>query len=191
MRTFILAPLIFTLFCTHLAAQFEPGDEENNYRYKFGIKFSAERAGWRVQSQKLFTVFNGGLQFVGRIKKSAWSTETGLYLTTKIPEVNSESLRYRYLNIPLNLRWDKNSLYLAGGVFTDYLILINNGQSAYDPTDPDRAPSFGINGAVGYEQKLNENVNFLLEFRSFRTIYDSQSAAFISFGLSVGLNYSR
>jgi hypothetical protein len=185
-----IRPLIFILFifsCCFVSAQ-------NRYKkkggYKVGAKFSAERAGWRNNNPKLYPVYNGGFQFVGNFGRSPWSLETGLYLTTKIPDFTAESVKYRFLNLPVNIRWDNNGFYFSAGVFTDYLIFINTGHGVNDPLDPARKPSFGLNGAVGYEKNIYKNINVLFELRGFRTIVEADYTGFSSYGLAVGLNYA-
>ena len=186
-RTRLLILVYCTLACVLLVAQ--PASLQPP-RFKWGFKFSSEWAGFRNYSMRLYRVQNGGIQSVIRLGKSNWSLETGLYFNTKIPELWNEKIKYRYLNLPLNIRYDKKGFYFSAGFFADYLVRCVPDQEFYNVNNVARNYGAGVNGAIGYERKIYRKINLLLEIRGMRNFFGYQSLYFISRGVCVGLNYS-
>ena len=120
-KTWLLIFVLVVFACCCLDAQ---NRHKKKGGYRVGAKFSAERAGWRNYNPTLYPVYNGGFQFVGNLGNSQWSLETGLYLTTKIPDATAESKKYKFLNLPVNMRWENSGFYCSAGIFADYLIFI-------------------------------------------------------------------
>jgi hypothetical protein len=175
--------VLLLFFATNLAAQ---PDRQN----KIGLRFTAARAGYRGLNPTYYPSYSAGLQYVHTFNESAWGLATGLNMVNLTEGEGALANRYRFVQVPLNLRLDINHLYLEAGIFSDYLLVINSGQSAFSPLDPNRTPTLGWNAAAGYEIELTDHLNALLEFRYFAGIVENPSyRGFRSYGLGLGINY--
>lgn len=189
----------------------------NNFKYKLGIKPCTEASAdisQRINSTNIYwQAYRAGIQFIRKIKKSNSSIETGIYYTTKAKEYSAFHyfpygysrliINSYYLSVPINYRYDTKVIYVAGGLFCDYLIdhsdqyLIN---SIYD-YGVDRKFNVGYNFAIGVEKQINRTINFYVEGLLFHTvswpkISDSHSliegnlkTTYRNYGVAVGVNY--
>jgi hypothetical protein len=182
--------LTFSLFLLHFSPAQTP-----EYNHKLGVRFSAGRGGYSGLSPDYFPAFSIGLQYLKKFHPNL-TIATGLNFTSMRTDYNGSILNFRHLQLPLALRFETRAFYFEGGIFADYLVLVNNGQSAFSPLDPKRNIAFGLNAAAGYELELSEKLNLLLELRFLSVLRSSApilgGAGYYGFRthtLGIGINY--
>jgi hypothetical protein len=181
--------LLISLLCTLSPYKNFGADDDTLLRKNsFAIAALAHRAGWLAYSRERFPVYGLGLQY-RRLFSKKWSVETGLYQTSKIvTDENTGKISYRYLMLPLNIRFDRPNFYFSAGAYSDFLFLVNAGQSAYSPLAPHRSPNLGYNLDVGYKRQITEHWRAFIELRHFRAVYESNlHVIFRSTGLGIGI----
>ncbi len=186
----------------------------NNYKYKIGAKFIAERSSPDIYSDDSYPVYSGGLQIIRKIAHTRFGVETGLYFYNKATrnyfyqtlggQSNYFSLVYYYhnLSLPVSFRYDTKLLYFSVGGYADYL-LNTSGQEFLDSDSvivvnmDDRKWNFGVNINVGMEKNINTLFNFFVEARYLFNFTSSPledgdlyGSAIKNYGFAVGLNYN-
>ncbi len=184
----------------------------DNFTFKGGIKLCSEASADVTQHANTYHgVGCGGIQLIAKIKKSKSSIESGIYYTTKAKNYSPSYffsysrmvVRYHYLSIPVNYRYDTKVIYLAGGVFFDYLL---NCSSSYSFDDIynygiDRKFNIGYNVAIGMEKQISRTINFYVEGLLLHTvswpkvekghglIERNLKTTFRNYGVGLGVNY--
>ena len=186
----------------------------NNFNYKIGLKFSSQGSADKSQFTKIYyNVSEGGIQLIRQINKSKFSLESGIYYSSKAKAYQSYYYRpynylnvliiYNYLSLPINFRYDTKVLYVAGGVFFDYLVNKSNDYLIKSIKDYgiDRKFNIGYNVSLGVEKQISSKINFFVEGVLFKTLswpkvaegrffIDSNlKTTFNNYGVTVGLNY--
>ena len=169
----------------------------NNFKYKFGAKFLVDKSNDYSLVSEGSTVSSGGVQIVRKFGKSRSSLESGFYIMSKAVGSGSFSIVYRNFSIPLNYRYDTKIIYLAGGLYVDYLIKKeDNPKSNFYSTHHDRKLNLGLNLTVGIEKSISKQLSLLIEAHTINNLTSSKtevddlfSSSYSNNGFSIGINY--
>ncbi len=164
--------------------------QRQDYDHKLGVRFFAGRGGYVGISPDYHPAYTIGLQYIKKLRRPNWGLSAGLNLASLRIATSRDVITYRHLQLPLAMRLEHRGLYLEGGVYADYLVMVNSGQSAFTPLDPARKPSLGFNFGGGYEASFSDKILAFLEFRYLGSLISGQAyRGFRSYGLAIGLNY--
>ena len=168
----------------------------NNFKYKFGAKFLVDKSNDYSLVSEGSTVTSGGFQIVRKFGKSRSSLESGVYIMSKAVGSGSSSIVYRNFTIPLSYRYDTKIIYLAGGVYMDYLIKKeDNPESYFYSTYHDRKLNLGLNLTLGIEKSISKQLSLLIEAHTINNLTSSKtdddlfSPSYSNNGFSIGINY--
>ena len=194
----------------------------NNYKYKLGAKFISEHSGDHSIQTGRFQVYSYGIQAIRKFPNSNSSIESGLYVITKAIEYSYTMevyriypnvtyftyvhypipIRFHYLSIPINYRYDTKLVYFTAGIKIDYLAfrnITNNANyldSTYYDSSRERKLNWGLNFSLGMEKSFNRQLSLFAESRLAGTMSSSYldrgdllSTSFLNIGYSIGVNY--
>ena len=184
--------ILFTVFCL-MAFNSNSQDTTiyiNDYKIKLGFKLTAEKCQYDFEEGG-YRLFSGGIQIVDRIKVSASSFESGLYLLPTATRYSKSSIytdplgniynqhfdfdiEYYYLTIPINYRFDTKLFYFAGGLFINSLLFRYGEYLTYTDSiedyKTDRKFNWGWNLTIGLEKHISDNLNLFVEGKYVNTI---------------------
>lgn len=189
--------LLFVFFSLHTSAQ-DTLIISNNFKYKLGVKFIADKSNDYSLISTGSNVISGGIQLVRKIGNTKSSIETGVYEFTKAAGVyESGGLIYNNISVPLNYRLDTRIVYISGGIYVDYLVSKHSRYPTFlRNVGQDRKIKFGLNLCLGIEKEINKQLSLLVEARTFNDLTSSKtdkgeffSPSYSNNGFAVGVNY--
>ncbi len=198
------APTVFFLLFSFHLLQTKAQDTlaTNKFKYKLGAKFIGERSGDYSLTPENFPVYSGGFQFVGKLKNSRFSIETGIYMISKAVSyyrnttygIVLDRALFRNISVPLNYRFDTKIFYVSAGPFIDYLVSEDYSHSE-NRNDYSRKLNLGVNINLGIEKSINKQLSIIVEGRYATTLTSSITGrgfygpSYVNYGLAIGLNY--
>lgn len=188
----------------------------NNYKYKIGIKFIADKSTLHgLGDREEANVYSEGIQIMRKIKESNFFVESGLYYYTQanvsyfVIYIGSnkynaaKTFYYRNISTTINLRYDTRLIYLSTGISAGYLMNRTLDQDSFDiafnkiNNISDRKLNIGLNFSIGMEKQFNKNISFFIDGHYLQNLtsvsksedYDIIPIHFKNYGFSVGINY--